>query len=466
MVVALVLTFCIALPIRGRGQTFNTVHSFSSSETYRPDSPLALSGNTLFGATSQGNAVYRIDKDGSNFAIVCNSGSNWGSPNGVVVSGQILYGTSQYGGWYGSIYKVGTNGIGYTVLKTFTNSDGAYPMAGLVLNGDTLYGTTSQGGAFGGGTVFKINTDGSDFAVLHNFGAYSGSNTDGASPYAALILSDGYLYGTALGGGTNQNGALFKLDTNGLNFAVLHTFSARVSGTNSDGASPRSALSRSANTLYGTASGGGVQSGGVVFSIKTDGNNFTVLHQFDHAANTSDSNLGPWMGVVVNGGLLFGVAGNYPTSPVGSVYRLNTDGTQFQIVHEFSPNFNYDPAGGGDTNLDGRLPLGDLLLSGNTLYGTTGVNGPKGRGTVFSLQLPCLYCPPTITSATMANGQLSFTWNTVIGNTYVVQYATDLQSTNWNDLGGSLVATNSTQTISDTIDPDRHRIYRVALAVP
>src|SRR6476661_9041321 len=143
-------------------------------------------------------------------------------------------------------------------------------------------------------------------------------------------------------GVTNQNGTIFKVNTNGLNFTVLHTFSARVSGTNNDGAWPRSALSCSGDTLYGTTSGGGTKSGGVVFSIKTGGDNFTVLHHFDHPANTSGSNLGPWTGVVVNGGFLFGVTGNYPISPVGSLYRLNTDGTQFQILHEFFPNFNFD----------------------------------------------------------------------------------------------------------------------------
>ena len=52
------------------------------------------------------------------------------------------------------------------------------------------------------GTVFAVNTDGTGFTNLHSFTAASGSlvsitNSDGASPYAGLILSGNTLYGTA-----------------------------------------------------------------------------------------------------------------------------------------------------------------------------------------------------------------------------------------------------------------------------
>ena len=44
-------------------------------------------------------------------------------------------------------------------------------MAGLVMSGDTLYGTANFGGGQGGGTVFKLKTNGTGFAVLHRFTA-------------------------------------------------------------------------------------------------------------------------------------------------------------------------------------------------------------------------------------------------------------------------------------------------------
>src|SRR5258708_39934595 len=76
----------------------------------------------------------------------------------------------------------------------YTNSDGAYPRAGLILTNNILYGTASGGGAGGAGTVFAVNTDGAGFTNLHSFSeaglvAYVYTNGDGAYPYAGLILS-------------------------------------------------------------------------------------------------------------------------------------------------------------------------------------------------------------------------------------------------------------------------------------
>src|SRR5437870_644312 len=65
----------------------------------------------------------------------------------------------------------------FTVLHTFTstsganatNSDGANPSAGLILSGNTLYGTAEYGGGSGWGTVFAVNTNGTGFTTRHNF---------------------------------------------------------------------------------------------------------------------------------------------------------------------------------------------------------------------------------------------------------------------------------------------------------
>lgn len=76
-----------------------------------------------------------------------------------------------------------------TILHNFTaNTDGANPWAGLILSGDTLYGTTKQGGIagdYGNGTVFKVKTNGAGYTILHRFTAGTGSypqitNSDGA----------------------------------------------------------------------------------------------------------------------------------------------------------------------------------------------------------------------------------------------------------------------------------------------
>ena len=72
---------------------------------------------------------------------------------------------------------------------------GYYPYARLVQGTDgALYGTALYGGTNGAGTVFKLNPDGSGFTVLKSFD-YS---TTGAYPFAGVVQgTDGALYGTA-----------------------------------------------------------------------------------------------------------------------------------------------------------------------------------------------------------------------------------------------------------------------------
>ena len=94
----------------------------------------------------------------------------------------------------GTVFRINTDGSGYSVLKSFNGSDGNNPMAELVLSGGTLYGTTRFGGLsnaptpYGLGTVFKLNTDGSGYTVLKAF--------SGDTPMAGLVLSGRTLYGT------------------------------------------------------------------------------------------------------------------------------------------------------------------------------------------------------------------------------------------------------------------------------
>jgi uncharacterized repeat protein (TIGR03803 family) len=125
--------------------------------------------------------------------------------------------------------------------------------------------------------VFTLKTDGTGYRVLHEF---NGGRDDGANPEAALLLDrSGNLYGTTVLGGTSDLGTVFKIRKDGSRFAVLHSFS--VDG---DGFCPRAGLivDRSQN-LYGTAEGFGGSAAptpGTVFTLKTNGSGFRVLHWF------------------------------------------------------------------------------------------------------------------------------------------------------------------------------------------
>ena len=57
----------------------------------------------------------------------------------------------------------------YNGLHNFpaTSRDG-YSPSGLAIDGNTLYGTTASGGTNGNGTIFKINTDGAAYGILQS----------------------------------------------------------------------------------------------------------------------------------------------------------------------------------------------------------------------------------------------------------------------------------------------------------
>ena len=100
---------------------------------------------------------------------------------GLVLSGNRLYGVTTTGGNFGggTVFAIQTDGTGFTNVYNFsmvsggtdTNSDGSNRglKSNLVLSNNILYGTTYAGGGSGNGTVFALNTDGTGFTKLHGF---------------------------------------------------------------------------------------------------------------------------------------------------------------------------------------------------------------------------------------------------------------------------------------------------------
>ncbi|HXR06659.1 MAG TPA: choice-of-anchor tandem repeat GloVer-containing protein, partial [Candidatus Acidoferrum sp.] len=311
---------------------------------------------------------------------------------GLVIGGNRLYGAMTGGGNGGSgtIFAVNTDGSGFSNLYEFsaivqmyyTNSDGADPRSRLVLSGDTLYGTATQGGAgFGSGTVFKLNTNGSGFTALHRFT----NGADGSMPNG-VVVSGNTIYGTTEEGGSAGNGTIFKMNTNDSGITQIHNFAASVwdsvSGnmTNGEGAYPVAAMNLAGDTLYGTASQGGATGGGTVFKLNTNGSGFTVLHGFTNNIDGSS----PSGELLFAGGVLYGTTFTGSPAGGGTVFKVNIDGSGFSTLHQFAVA-SYDPASGNYLNSDGAAPAAGLTLCGATLYGTASKGGSGGGGTIFSI---------------------------------------------------------------------------------
>ena len=475
-----VLIAGLGLILAGRvtAQTLKTLYSFSATSDYpyytnsdgvMPWAGLTLSCNTLYGTAGHGGTsgygtVFAVNTDGTGFtnlhnfsAIPSGTNSDGAVPiGGLILLGNTLYGTTHGGGssGNGTVFAINTDGTGFTNLYSFTalssaygsNSDGAHPDAGLILSCNTLYGTAVWGGSSGRGTVFAVNTDGTGFTNLHSFTALSdvnsGTNSDGANPYAGLILSGGTLYGTAAWGGSSDVGAVFAVNTNGTGFTNLHSFTY-----DSEVAYPYAGLVLSGNTLYGTATFGvsPAEGYGSVFAVNTDGTGFTNLHNFSY----NDDASGPEAGLVLSGNTLYGTTYSETSSGNGTVFAVNTDGTGFTILHTFA----------GPPS-EGANPYAGLILSGNTLYGTTFYGGSSDYGTVFSLSFtPQLTIIPS-------GGNVVLTWPTNVAgfdySGFTLQSTTNLVSpVVWDTNVPAPVVVNGQNTVTNPIS-GAQQFYRLS----
>src|SRR6266481_1049198 len=287
-----------------------------------------LYGTTLYGGTSGVGTVFELSPNGTetllhSFCVLAACADGYHPRAGLIMDTKgNLYGTSFDGGAYdaGAVFELSPSGT-ETVLHSFCQQtgcpDGYYPQAGLVMdtNGN-LYGTTLYNGAYGGGTVFKISSDGTA-TTFYNFCTATGCK-NGRYPQAGLILdTNGNLYGTTYGGGAYGKGTVFELSPSGAE-TVLHSFCARTGC--SDGSHPRADLVMdTAGDLYGTTYYGGTNSVGTVFKLSPNGTE-TVLHTF--AANGSDGTH-PYAGLVMDAmGNLYGTTYSGGANGYGTVFKV------------------------------------------------------------------------------------------------------------------------------------------------
>jgi subtilase family serine protease len=103
----------------------------------------------------------------------------------------------------------------------------------------------------------------------------------------------------------------------------------------------------------------------------------------------------------------------------------------------------------------------DLFYATNGYDLCTGLGTMSGTNLINALAAP-IPAPSFLPPVPSADG-LTLTWRTVTNLIYQVQYNTNLFQTNWIDLGGPIVATNNTLTISDSnaISSSACRFYRV-----
>lgn len=343
-----------------------------------PTGSLLQSGSHLYGVTDIGGSngtAFQINLDGSGFQLLhsfTDTANDGGFPvGGLIQSGSTFYGASFGGGSFhnGSVFQMNSSGGGFSLLHSFAGGagDGSEPQGALFQIGPTVFGETAVGGVSNIGTLYKVNTDGSGFQLLHSF---AGGHTDGSQPYGSLIASGNTLFGTTLSAGSGDSGTVFSISADGSGYKILHNFT----GASNDGSLAIGTLVQSGSTLYGMTFDGGAHGDGTIYKINTDGSGFQLLYSFNNLPNGGEI---PFNSLTLVASTLYGMERLGGTQGLGSVFRINTDGSDFETLYNF--------AGG---SADGEWPDGSLTVSGSELFGMTTHGGSRNEGVIFGIPLP------------------------------------------------------------------------------
>lgn len=323
---------------------------------------------TLWGCTiGDHGGVFRFGADGSFRSIHAFSGTDGSVPYGGLVWGQdgCLYGTTSSGGStaMGTIFKVTPEGDFSTV---FTPPDGNQPgnfYGTLTRTPDgKLYGTSFIGGAYGQGTLFRLETDGS-VTIIASF-----QSSVGANPRASPVLGpDGDFYGTTSNGGSYGNGTIYKASLTGQITVIRHLYYYDSGYAAED----RLAFGDQPEFFGVTRD---AYNGGRLF-IGTDTGNWGLLYVFSSYGLFQNPSSGVTKGLDGN---IYGTASSGGTFGNGGIYRYEM-GVGFQALVNFT---------GTEGEHRGANSYFNHLIVGvdGHFYGATYQGGLAGLGTLYRLR--------------------------------------------------------------------------------
>lgn len=320
------------------------------------------------------------------------AGGNTSSPgNGsqVVVSTYLGTASNPAMGIQGTIFvsdKSGNNKFAVADFSGYPN-DGSFPFytTPQQMSDGNLYGTSFVGGSFNLGTVYKYDLASGSCGktVVHNNSV--GDPASGLGNYANVNeLSDGKLYvAYSYGGSSTGWGQIIRMNKDGSGVEVLKNFNwvsttapyttaAQLNANDGitpvsaaaryDGAHPYGFVTEGADgKIYGTCVRGGTFDHGVVWRMNKDGSNYEIIHACDSRFLTTRVN---GLGVPIVSGS-YGMLlpwGNVAQDQLGRIYFTGYNGGQG----------NY--GGLGRMNADGSNV--QILMSGSAENGSLSYRGP------------------------------------------------------------------------------------------
>jgi len=337
------------------GSEFIKILDFNGSNGAFPlhSGLIEASDGNLYGVTSRGGTynygvIFRVDFAG-NYSVIYNFGGFLSSispiGNLIQASDGNLYGVT---GGSGHIYKVSINGTGYANILKFDGTMKGKDAVGIIegINGE-IVATTVSGGVQGNGVIIKVNKDGTGFAKFHDFNIFLA----GRSAEGVLLEHNGKYYGLTK---SLDGGKMFRIDADGMNFTVLHTFDSYGIPMGTLGKLP-------SGEFYGTNEAGGV------FTIKPDGTDFNLIL---YLRTVQSFSLFSRQRLLWHDNKFFGVVNRGAASAAGSIFNLTLDGT-FTSIKEFP--------------FEGSYPAGVIKGSNGKIYGGLNFGGTYGTGSIFMI---------------------------------------------------------------------------------
>lgn len=200
----------------------------------------------------------------------------------------------------------------------------------------------------------------------------------GGRPDSLILGSDGNFYGTAQvsqeGSSTPTGGTVFSLTPAG-KFTLLHTFTPGLSRNYPNGNLPGFLTEGADGKLYGNTLFGGVGGcngycgSGVLYRVNRDGTGFQIIHESCSETNCADGGGGPM--IAAPDGNLYGASFTGGTGNCGSFYQ--GCGTIFRVTPAtgaYAVVFNFE------SSKSGAFPAGLTLGADGTFYGlNSGTSG-------------------------------------------------------------------------------------------
>ncbi len=251
--------------------------------------------------------------------------------------------------------------ITYRPLNSFSGFYGSHPSGTLAQYNLLLFGTAAAGGSENLGALFRLNPDGKDPRPVHSLEG----GKEGCDPVGGFVYSNKsrLFYGTAKScGNSTKGGTVYSLSPL-KTFHVMHAFDLAK-----DGGNPEGGLLVMGTTLYGTSPNGGAHGKGTLYSVDIDTDAFTVLHAFGAENDAAD----PVAGLIEVGGKLFGTSRGGGSEGSGTVYEFDPHNGMEKIVHSFD-------------GTDGARPTAAPLSWEGMLYGVTPKGGVSSAGVLFKI---------------------------------------------------------------------------------